>query len=232
MLRAPGARAFRRRGPVSSYARARTGVSFDSAERPSSVHASRVKKGERTREALITAAIELFEREGWAGAGLAELVERSGAPRGSLYFHFPGGKEEIAIAAVAAARAELLAALDDAMAGAPEPLVGARRFLDALADRSERAGFAKGCPITSIAVASSAAPASVRAASAEALEALEARIAHHLRSVAGSAREARRRASWLLSAVEGALARARVAGSRAPLNELRAALPLLVPARL
>jgi TetR/AcrR family transcriptional repressor of lmrAB and yxaGH operons len=52
------------------------------------------------RESLINAACELFRARGYEGVGVAELLEKSGAPRGSLYFHFPGGKEEIGIEAV------------------------------------------------------------------------------------------------------------------------------------
>ena len=52
------------------------------------------------RESLINAACELFRARGYEGVGVAELLEKSGAPRGSLYFHFPGGKEEIGVEAL------------------------------------------------------------------------------------------------------------------------------------
>src|SRR5215813_12591923 len=47
------------------------------------------------REDMLVAATELFRARGYEGVGVAELLEASGAPRGSLYFHFPGGKEQI-----------------------------------------------------------------------------------------------------------------------------------------
>jgi TetR/AcrR family transcriptional repressor of lmrAB and yxaGH operons len=53
------------------------------------------------RETLIDAAVELFRARGYEGVGVAELLARSGAPRGSLYFHFPGGKEQIGAEAIA-----------------------------------------------------------------------------------------------------------------------------------
>ncbi|MDZ4777160.1 MAG: helix-turn-helix domain-containing protein [Alphaproteobacteria bacterium] len=52
------------------------------------------------KAAMIEAATTLFRRRGYEGVGVAELLSHSGAPRGSLYFHFPGGKEQIAIEAV------------------------------------------------------------------------------------------------------------------------------------
>ena len=53
---------------------------------------------------MLTAASSLFRARGYEGIGIAELLEKSGAPRGSLYFHFPGGKEQMAN--------EVLAAID------------------------------------------------------------------------------------------------------------------------
>ncbi len=46
------------------------------------------------REDMLSAAVELFRARGFEGVGVAELLQKSGAPRGSLYFHFPGGKEQ------------------------------------------------------------------------------------------------------------------------------------------
>ncbi|MEZ6023030.1 MAG: TetR/AcrR family transcriptional regulator [Hyphomonadaceae bacterium] len=47
------------------------------------------------REDMLSAAVELFGARGYEGVGVAELLKKSGAPRGSLYFHFPGGKQQI-----------------------------------------------------------------------------------------------------------------------------------------
>jgi len=43
---------------------------------------------------------QLLERQGYYGTGLNEIVQQSGAPKGSLYHYFPGGKEELAAAAI------------------------------------------------------------------------------------------------------------------------------------
>ena len=54
-------------------------------------------KASSARDDLLGAAAELFRARGYEGVGVAELLEVSGAPRGSLYFHFPGGKEQIGL---------------------------------------------------------------------------------------------------------------------------------------
>ena len=66
-----------------------------------------MRKGDVTRAKMLEAAAMLFEREGYSGAGLNAILDQSAAPRGSLYFHFPGGKEELAIAAIEMSGAKL-----------------------------------------------------------------------------------------------------------------------------
>ncbi|MDT7695716.1 MAG: TetR/AcrR family transcriptional regulator, lmrAB and yxaGH operons repressor, partial [Pseudonocardiales bacterium] len=44
---------------------------------------------------MITAARRLFRERGYLGTAFSDVLAESGAPRGSVYFHFPGGKEEL-----------------------------------------------------------------------------------------------------------------------------------------
>jgi len=56
-----------------------------------------------TRQKMIERAAILLAQKGLQGASFSEVLEASGAPRGSLYHHFPGGKDELVLAAVALA---------------------------------------------------------------------------------------------------------------------------------
>ncbi|MGH8878596.1 MAG: TetR/AcrR family transcriptional regulator, partial [Stackebrandtia sp.] len=73
-----------------------------------------------TRQRLVAAAAELLQRQGYHGTGMAQIVAESGAPRGSVYFLFPGGKEELAAEAIEAASDGFAERLR-AAAGAPDP---------------------------------------------------------------------------------------------------------------
>jgi TetR/AcrR family transcriptional repressor of lmrAB and yxaGH operons len=53
-----------------------------------------------TRDKFIKTASRLFQLQGYQGTGLNEILRESGAPRGSLYHHFPNGKEELALEAI------------------------------------------------------------------------------------------------------------------------------------
>src|SRR6476646_4805563 len=156
-----------------------------------------------SREAFIETTASLRRGQGYSATGLAEIVARSGAPRGSLYFHFPGGKEELAAAALTRAGAELGAGiaavlgseanLDDALA----------RLLDLLAAGLVASDFADGCPLATVALEVSGSSVPLREAAADAfagwLDALAARMAAAgLEPIA-----AHRRATLVLAAIEG-----------------------------
>ncbi|TCN25009.1 TetR/AcrR family transcriptional regulator [Mesobacillus foraminis] len=58
-----------------------------------------MKKG-RTREIILETATSLFQCQGYHGTGLSQIIEKSGAPKGSIYHYFPNGKEEMALEAI------------------------------------------------------------------------------------------------------------------------------------
>src|SRR5829696_3833362 len=53
-----------------------------------------------TRERMVRATCELLEAQGYHATGLNEILQRSCTPRGSLYYYFPEGKEELATEAI------------------------------------------------------------------------------------------------------------------------------------
>ena len=65
------------------------------------------------KESLIRTAMRLFRRQGYASTGLNQILAESGAPKGSLYHYFPGGKEELAVAAVTLAGSMVKQLLED-----------------------------------------------------------------------------------------------------------------------
>src|SRR3981189_1585399 len=77
----------------------------------------------------LAAAIKLFRQQGYHGTSLHDLLAAGGSPRGSLYFHFPKGKEEIGEAALTLAGE----AVRQAIASAAETSKNAEVFLTRIA---------------------------------------------------------------------------------------------------
>ncbi len=103
-----------------------------------------------SRGRMVTAAAQLFQRRGYHGTGLTEILEASGAPKGSFYHHFPDGKEQLAEVAMALAGQAVSAMIDRAFSSATSFSEGAARLSADIGDWFERSGFAEGCPVTSV----------------------------------------------------------------------------------
>jgi len=65
-----------------------------------------------TRRTMIAGAASLLARRGMGATSFSEVLAATGAPRGSLYHHFPGGKDELMAEATRYAGDRLLHALD------------------------------------------------------------------------------------------------------------------------
>ena len=105
-----------------------------------------------SRERLLDAAVDLLQRQGYHGTGLNELLERSGAPRGSLYHYFPGGKEQIGAEAIARAGEQVAAAVAHLVRAKPSPADAVEALAGLLAAGLEASSFERGCPVATTAL--------------------------------------------------------------------------------
>src|SRR5439155_23483141 len=105
-----------------------------------------------TRSRVIVAALGLMRRHGYAGTSISDVVAASNAPRGSVTFHFPGGKEEMAVEVVDLMTKTILDQVDQAAAGAETaPAVIAAQLARIGADFAA-SDFAEGCPVAPISI--------------------------------------------------------------------------------
>ncbi len=175
-------------------------------------------KGERTRARLTATAAELLQRQGYHATGLAQIVEESGAPRGSLYFHFPGGKEELAVAALHDAGQEWRARIEAAIDRSPDLGAAVVAVCALFAEKLAASDFQLGCPLATVALEASASSEPVRIACRDHFAGWEASIAARLVASGVSAEVAPRLATFSLATIEGALLLARVERSPRPLE--------------
>jgi TetR/AcrR family transcriptional repressor of lmrAB and yxaGH operons len=194
---------------------------------------SELTKGERTKQKLVAATGSLLRRQGFHATGLSDIVAESGAPRGSLYFYFPGGKDELATAALEAAGAEWRTRIEDVVATAKDLDGAIAGIVELLADDLEASKFQHGCPVAAVALESTSEP--VRKAIVAHYAAWEVAIVEHLGTHGIAAGPAKQLAVVALSMIEGALILARVQRSKAPLvtvgRALRTIVATMAPAR-
>lgn len=181
-------------------------------------------KGARTSARLVESMLELIQSHGYSGTGLNTVVTHANAPKGSLYFHFPGGKEALGEKAVelAADRFRTLVSAE----GTPGMMV--RRVLDALASLLETGDYQLGCPVSVVTLEMGAQSDRLRAACADAFESWVVPLTAHLVAHGRSREAARSLATATISMVEGAVIMSRAQRSTTPLRCAADALGLLL----
>ncbi len=129
-----------------------------------------------TRIRMIEGATSLMRTHGFAATSFKDVWELTDTPRGSVYFHFPGGKEELGREVIRTALDTLLRWTAEAQSEADSAEAFVRLLAAKLADFLEASGYEQGCPIGAIAI--EAPPASgLRPAASEAFQTWSDRIA-------------------------------------------------------
>lgn len=86
------------------------------------------------REKILNAAIFLFQRQGYHATGLNEIIKKSGAPKGSLYYYFPIGKEELAAEAIKLIGKDSQRHIEATLAKYDDPVQAAQMHIRDVAD--------------------------------------------------------------------------------------------------
>ncbi|KUJ76556.1 TetR family transcriptional regulator [Ruegeria marisrubri] len=101
-----------------------------------------------TKDRLIRTAAELFQRSGYHGVGLSELLAAADAPKGSLYHHFPNGKSDLAIAAATWASDGMLRMIAASFEPADSFMEGVETLCHKIAKLFDKSGRWDTCPIS------------------------------------------------------------------------------------
>jgi TetR/AcrR family transcriptional regulator, lmrAB and yxaGH operons repressor len=183
------------------------------------------------RERMADAAARLLAERGYQATAFSDVLEAAAAPRGSIYHHFPGGKDELVAYALDRQADRVIGGLDRLAGRAPAEVVAAftgwwRRGLEAT-------DFAVGCSL--VAVTASAGPGALRDDAGALFGRWIARLAELFEEAGADAATAASFAAHLLASVEGAVAISRAQGSfdvfDAVAGRLRADAADLVAAR-
>lgn len=167
---------------------------------------------------MTQTAADLFRRRGYDGTGINLILRESGAPAGSLYFHFPGGKAELASEAVSAAGREIGRGIEYLLETSEDPAEAIGRVLDFLATDLRTSDFEHGCPVGTVAldVASEAEP--VRLSCRAAFDEWAEIVATHLHAAGWDMASAQADALVVVALIEGALLLARARRDTEPLE--------------
>lgn len=171
-----------------------------------------------TRLRLVQVAARLFQQRGLNGVGVTEILSEAGVPKGSLYHHFPGGKPELAQAAIAWVADEAIAGIERGVAAG----IGVAGYIGKLARDSaqwlEKTNFRDGSLLAVIGQEEAAAAGPIGDAVKVAYQRIELRLAKWMMAEGLSLAAARDQAATAIAAMEGALVLARARRDTAPLK--------------
>ncbi len=170
---------------------------------------------------MIESAMYMLATRGLQGTSFSEVLEHSGAPRGSVYHHFPGGKTDLVVAAIEHASERALAFVESRKgAGAREV---AATFLQMWRGVLSSSNLEAGCSVLAVAIGADV--PELRESAARVFRAWRARMAVLLQKGGLRRDDAKRFAATLIAASEGAVALSRAEKSLEPF-ELTAAMLL------
>jgi AcrR family transcriptional regulator len=171
-----------------------------------------------TKDRILETSGELFRRQGYMATGIKQIVEEAGAPFGSIYHFFPGGKEELGAETIRRSGA-LYGLLFVEYVGPEVDLVkGIRAFFAGAAETLVETDFADACPIATVALEISSTNEELREACADVFDLwIEGGVARFVE--AGLKRKrARELVIEMLAALEGAFVLGRALRSTEPVE--------------
>jgi AcrR family transcriptional regulator len=174
--------------------------------------------GSETKERILDSSGELFRRQGYMGTGVKEILAEAGAPFGSLYHFFPGGKAELGAETVRRSGA-LYGLLLGEFAGPEVPLAaGIRAFFAGAAETLVETNYADACPIATVALETSSVDEELRRACADVFNAWIAGGTERFVAEGLPRPQARALVIQMLCALEGAFVLSRALRSTEPVE--------------
>jgi TetR/AcrR family transcriptional repressor of lmrAB and yxaGH operons len=177
---------------------------------------------------MVQAAFELFRKRGYHATAFSDVVRESGAPRGSIYFHFPGGKHELVRETIALAGDEIEEMVEEAAGRADDPGSLVRALGDIVAKRLEESDYQSGCSIATMVLELAPQDEELSAEFEAVFARWRAALVGQFEQMGVALERAAVLAELVMSAIEGALVLSRAARGPEPFRSTVDALTAIV----
>lgn len=186
----------------------------------------------QSRERILQTATRLFHMNGYHATGLNQIIKESGAPKGSLYYHFPDGKEQLASEAIERFGAMVSANILEDTQNEADPLKAFQTHILKIADKfsivEDIPNCADSLPIGLMAAETALVNERLRLKCEAVFERFEEIYIEKLVASDYSKEQARLISSTLNSLIEGAVTLSLTKKSNQPLQDIVKMLPLLL----
>lgn len=187
------------------------------------------KSKENTKSLILQTASNLFQRQGYHGTGLNQIIEESGAPKGSLYYHFPNGKEEIAVEAINLMKKLVETRVQEDLSEKETAAEAFQHHLNKIADDFDQRGNLEGLPVGLIASETALVYPNLRLACESAYQTWQSLYADKLKKSGLDQSKAEELGVVISAMIEGAIILSKTTKSGQPLRVMAKQVPLLIP---
>jgi len=154
---------------------------------------------------MVAAARRLFREHGYNGTALSDVLVESDAPRGSVYYHFPGGKEEIAAEVTVLHAHKTIATIDRAAETATTAAELIEAVVTELRDELVASDYRQGCAVAPIVLEATLSSPALHAAAQRGFSNVITTLARHLSALDIAEDRAVALATHTVVSFEGAL---------------------------
>lgn len=187
-----------------------------------------MKTEQPAKNRILETAARLFQRQGYHATGLNQIVVESGTPKGSLYYYFPNGKEELAVAAIGLIRDEIEKRIRQFLAGIDDPSDAIQAMIREMAKEFDEPEYIIHCTVSLLTLEVSLLSEPLRLACMECVEAWERAFAEKLEQSGCDAQRSRELGILMQSMIDGAMISSLGKRSMEPLLHVAEQIPLLL----
>ena len=179
-----------------------------------------------TRERILEATAELYRRQGMSATGLKQIATTAKAPFGSIYHHFPGGKEELSANVIRAEGTRYRQFVGAQLALHSDPIEGILPLFESAGKLLESMNYSEACSIETIALEVASTNDGLRIETAVVFEDWLSLLGEWFGILNVSAETCRHLALITLTALEGSFVLCRSLRSTEPINAVATAVEL------
>lgn len=170
------------------------------------------------RTQMIEGASRLFSRQGYRSTTMRGIVEEAGAPWGSVHHYWPGGKEQLGVAAIQFGDQCVRGLITHCVETAATAGEAVAMYLALVGQVLEDSGWVSGCPVTTVALEVASDGTAVTEACAAAFDGWRALWAAAFRAAGVAAGPSGELATTVVGGISGALVLSRVSRDIAPMR--------------
>lgn len=171
-----------------------------------------------TRQEMVRAGARLLASKGFEATALLDVVDAAAASRGSIYFHFPEGKQQLALEALALSARQALKSAATAVQNSDSTADVVRRTSKTLSAQLSQSDYSMGCPIATVALETANSNEPIRELCAKFFDDWRSLYVGSLLRDGIEPDQAQRLATFIVATIEGGLLLSRTMGSADPLS--------------